>query len=74
VLNYPIWMGQAELGDCRVPWHWACQVRLPAEAAARKRDAIDVFASQLADRGPDRGPVLPARIVAHFIRSEEVLR
>lgn len=74
VLTYPIWMWHwAVPGDRRVPWHRACQVRLPAEVAARKRAAIDAFASQLADRGPEIGPVLPAGIVAHFTRSEEVL-
>ena len=74
VLTYPIWMWHwAKPGDRRVPWHRACQVRLPAAVAARKRDAIDVFASQLTDRGPDTGPVLPAGIVAHFTRQEEVL-
>jgi LmbE family N-acetylglucosaminyl deacetylase len=74
VLTYPIWMWHwAKPGDRRVPWHRACQVRLPAGAAARKRDATGVFASQLADRGPDAGPVLPAGIVAHFTRSGEVL-
>ena len=74
VLTYPIWMWHwARPGDRRVPWHRACQIRLPAEAAARKRAAIDVFASQLADRGPDTAPVLPAGIVSHFTRSEEVL-
>jgi LmbE family N-acetylglucosaminyl deacetylase len=74
VLTYPIWMWHwAGPGDRRVPWHRACQVRLPAEVGARKQDAIEVFASQLTDRGPDTGPVLPAAIVAHFSRSEEVL-
>jgi LmbE family N-acetylglucosaminyl deacetylase len=74
VLTYPIWMWHwAAPGDRRVPWHRACQVRLPAEVAARKRAAIDAFASQLTDRGPEVGPVLPAGIVAHFTRSEEVL-
>jgi LmbE family N-acetylglucosaminyl deacetylase len=74
VLTYPIWMWHwAKPGDRRVPWHRACQVRLPAEVAARKRAAIDAFASQLSDRGPDTGPVLPAGIVAHFTRAEEVL-
>ena len=74
VLTYPIWMWHwARPGDRRVPWHRACQIRLPAGAAARKRAAIDVFASQLADRGPDTAPVLPAGIVSHFTRSEEVL-
>jgi LmbE family N-acetylglucosaminyl deacetylase len=74
VLTYPIWMWHwARPGDRRVPWRQACQVRLPAPVAAGKRAAIGVFASQLADRGPDTGPVLPAGIVAHFTRSEEVL-
>ncbi len=74
VLTYPIWMWHwAAPDDRRVPWHRACQVRLPAEVAARKRAAIEVFTSQLTDRGPDTGPVLPAGIVAHFTRSEEVL-
>ena len=74
VLTFPIWMWHwAAPGDHRVPWHRACQVRLPAEAAARKRAAIDVFASQLTDRGPGTGPVLPAGTVAHFTRAEEVL-
>jgi LmbE family N-acetylglucosaminyl deacetylase len=74
VLTYPVWMWHwARPGDRRVPWRRASQVRLPAEAAARKRAAIGVFASQLVDRGPDAGPVLPAGIVAHFTRSEEVL-
>ena len=74
VFTYPIWMWHwAEPGDRRFPWHRACQVRLPAEAAVRKRDAIDVFTSQLTERGPDTGPVLPAGIVAHFTRPEEVL-
>ena len=74
VLSYPVWMWHwAKPADRRVPWHRACQVRLPAEVAARKRTAIDAFASQLSDRGPDTGPVLPAGIVAHFTRAEEVL-
>ena len=74
VLTYPVWMWHwARPGDRRVPWDRACQVRLPAEVATRKRDAIDVFASQLTDRGQHSGPVLPAGIVAHFTRSEEVL-
>jgi LmbE family N-acetylglucosaminyl deacetylase len=72
VLTYPIWMWHwAKPDDHRVPWHRACQVWLPAEVAARKRAAID--ASQLSDRGPDTGPVLPAGIVAHFTRAEEML-
>jgi LmbE family N-acetylglucosaminyl deacetylase len=74
VLTYPIWMWHwGRPGDRRVPWDRACQVRLPAGTAARKRAAIEAFTSQLTDRGPDTGPVLPAQIVAHFTRTEEVL-
>jgi LmbE family N-acetylglucosaminyl deacetylase len=74
VLTYPIWMWHwARPGDSRVPWDRACQVRLPAGIAACKRAAIEAFTSQLTDRGPDTGPVLPAGIVAHFTRQEEVL-
>jgi LmbE family N-acetylglucosaminyl deacetylase len=74
VLTYPIWMWHwARPGDRRVPWHRACQVRLPPSVVTAKRSAIDAFASQLTERGPDLGPVLPAGIVAHFTRSEEVL-
>jgi LmbE family N-acetylglucosaminyl deacetylase len=74
VLTYPIWMWHwAKPDDRRVPWSRACQVRLPAWIAAQKRDAIDAFTSQLTDRGPDTGPILPAGIVAHFTRAEEVL-
>jgi LmbE family N-acetylglucosaminyl deacetylase len=74
VLTYPIWMWHwARPGDRRVPWHRACQVRLPAAVATAKRAAIGAFASQLTERGPDLGPVLAAGIVAHFTRSEEVL-
>jgi LmbE family N-acetylglucosaminyl deacetylase len=74
VLSYPIWMWHwARPGDHRVPWCRAGQIALPAGVAARKRAAIQAFASQLADRGPGLGPVLPPGIVAHFTREQEVL-
>ena len=74
VLGYPIWMWHwARPADPRVPWQRACRVPLPAEVAARKRAAIQAFASQLADRGPAAGPVLPPGIVAHFTSGQEVL-
>jgi LmbE family N-acetylglucosaminyl deacetylase len=74
VLSYPIWMWHwAKPADPRVPWHQACRVPLPAGVAARKRAAIQAFASQLADRGPGVGPVLPPGIVAHFTSGQEVL-
>ena len=63
----------ARPADPRVPWQRACRVPLPAEVAARKRAAIQAFASQLADRGLAAGPVLPPGIVAHFTSGQEVL-
>jgi LmbE family N-acetylglucosaminyl deacetylase len=73
VLSYPIWMWHwAVPADARVPWHRARQIPLPAAVTARKRSAIGAFRSQLTDRG-GAGPVLPAGIVAHFTRPQEVL-
>jgi LmbE family N-acetylglucosaminyl deacetylase len=74
LLSYPIWMWHwAKPGDRRVPWRRACQVPLSAEAAARKRSAVQAFTSQLTDRDAATGPVLPPGIVAHFTRRQEVL-
>jgi len=67
VLTYPIWMWHwAKPGDARVPWDRARRVALSAELATRKQAAIQAFTSQLTDRGPATGPVLPAGVMAHF--------
>jgi LmbE family N-acetylglucosaminyl deacetylase len=74
VLSYPIWMWHwAKPADPRVPWPRACRVPLAADVAARKQSAIRAFASQLTDRGPGLGPVLPPGIVAHFTSGQEVV-
>jgi LmbE family N-acetylglucosaminyl deacetylase len=74
VLSYPIWMWHWAIpADARVPWRQARQVPLPPPVVARKRSAIAAFTSQLTDRGPDLGPVIPAGVVAHFTRPQEVL-
>ena len=74
VLTYPIWMWHwAKPADARVPWYRARQVPLPASVVSRKQAAINAFTSQLTDRDPATGPVLPAGIVAHFSRQQEVL-
>lgn len=74
LLTYPIWMWHwAEPGDLRVPWQRACRIPLSPDVAARKRSAIGAFTSQLTDREGAGGPVLPAAIVAHFTRRQEVL-
>ena len=74
LLSYPIWTWHwARPRDSRVPWDRAVRVPLPAEAARRKRVAIDCFTSQLRPRGTEHPPVLPPEVVAHFIRDQEVL-
>ncbi len=74
VLCYPIWMWHwAAPADARVPWHRARRIPLPPAVTARKRSAIGAFRSQLTDRSGGAGPVLPAGIVAHFTRPQEVL-
>jgi len=74
VLSYPIWMWHwAKPADPRVPWPRACRIPLAAGVAARKQSAIRAFASQLTERGPGLGPVLPPGIAAHFTRGQEVL-
>jgi LmbE family N-acetylglucosaminyl deacetylase len=72
VLTYPVWMWHwAAPDDERVPWDRGRRVPLPSGAAAAKRSAIQAFASQLTGP-PDGEPVLPAGIVAHFTRAQEV--
>jgi LmbE family N-acetylglucosaminyl deacetylase len=74
VVSYPIWMWHwAAPGDPRVPWERAVRVPLPPRAVAGKRAAISCFASQLEDRAPGLGPVLPPPMTAHFTREAEVL-
>lgn len=71
---YPIWTWHwASPGDPRVPWRSAVRVPLPQDVIARKRAAIDCFASQLEARAPDSGPILDPATVAHFTRDHEVL-
>jgi LmbE family N-acetylglucosaminyl deacetylase len=72
--SYPVWMWHwAAPGDPRVPWDRALRVPLPPRTAGRKRAAITCFASQTEDRGHGLGPVLPPGMIAHFIRTVEVL-
>jgi LmbE family N-acetylglucosaminyl deacetylase len=74
VLCYPVWMWHwAYPADPRVPWDRMLRVPLPPRVTARKRAAIDCFASQTEDRGDGLGPVLPTAMLAHFTRTMEVL-
>jgi LmbE family N-acetylglucosaminyl deacetylase len=71
---YPVCMWNwASPADPRVPWDRALRIPLPPRAAARKRAAINCFASQLQDRGHGLGPVLTPPMIAHFTRTMEVL-
>jgi LmbE family N-acetylglucosaminyl deacetylase len=74
LLQFPVWMWHwATPGDPGVPWHRAVTVPLTAAAATAKKAAISAFTSQLRNRPAAAGPVLPAPIVAHFTRTQEVL-
>jgi LmbE family N-acetylglucosaminyl deacetylase len=71
---YPVWMWHwASPADPRVPWGVAQRLRLPPDAASRKRAAVRCFTSQAEDRGDGLGPVLSAGMIAHFTRALEVL-
>ena len=76
LLEYPVWAWHwSRPEDPRVPWERAVRVLLPPPARAAKAAAVDCFASQVAPIGPGPadGPVLPARVLAHFARDHEVL-
>lgn len=76
VLEYPVWMWSwARPADGRVPWSRMCRVDLDGETRDRKAAAIECFSSQVLPYGPAgrHGPVLPARMLAHFARDHEAL-
>ena len=78
VLQYPVWTWHWAIpDDPLVPWHRAARIQLTPEDLARKRAALDCFASQLHPLGPDPADaaVLPPAEIAHFLRAyETVLR
>ncbi|MEU6056842.1 PIG-L family deacetylase [Streptomyces sp. NPDC047097] len=73
---YPVWLWHwARPGDPRVPWERAARVALPPRAVARKRAAVDRFASQIhpLGPGPENAAVLPPQELAHHLREWEVV-
>lgn len=75
-LMYPVWMWHwAHPDDPRVPWTSALRVTLPPAAAARKRDAVQRFVSQIEPLGPapQDAAVLPPEELAHHLRDVEVV-
>ncbi|WP_250288532.1 PIG-L deacetylase family protein [Streptomyces atroolivaceus] len=74
--EYPVWMWHwARPEDSRVPWERAAQVTLSAGVQARKRHAVDAFASQIRPLGPGaaEAAVLPPEELAHHLRPREVV-
>lgn len=73
---YPVWMWHwAEPDDPRVPWHRASRITLPSAVRARKRVAIERFATQIRPLGPapQDAAVLPPEELAHHLRDWEVV-
>ncbi|MBL1288974.1 PIG-L family deacetylase [Streptomyces sp. For3] len=74
--EYPVWMWHwARPDDPRVPWDRAARLSLPAGIQARKRHAVDAFASQIRPLGPgpEEAAVLPPEELAHHLRPREVV-
>ncbi len=76
LVEYPVWAWHwGAPGDPRIPWQRARRLALSPELVARKATAVDAFDTQVRPIGPDRwdGPVLSARMLAHFARDVEVV-
>lgn len=74
---YPVWMWHwARPADPRVPWNHAARIPLAPSVTARKRAAVECFASQIAPLGPGEGDgavILPEEELAHHLREVEVV-
>ncbi len=75
VHEVPVWAWQwASPEDPRIPWERACKVPLGRWTQARKRHAIQAFASQLApDPESDAPPVLTPATLARLQQSFEMV-
>ena len=74
--EYPVWTWHwATPADPRVPWHRARALHLTEELRSRKEHALEAFRTQIAPLGsaPDEAAVLPAPVLAHFRRAEEIV-
>jgi LmbE family N-acetylglucosaminyl deacetylase len=73
-LEYPVWMWHWALpDDADVPWHRMFRVPPDPAAAARKREAVKTFQSQLTAYGTDFDPVLPPFVIQRLLRLGEVV-
>lgn len=75
LLEVPVWTWHwARPGDARVPWERARRVELDAALLARKRAAVEAYASQLGeDAALPLGAVLPPPVLARLLRPAEVV-
>lgn len=76
LVEMPIWAWHwAGPGDSRIPWERARTVALPADVMESKAAAIAEFRTQVESIGPHLadGPVLPQRVLDHFLRDIEVV-
>ena len=74
VLEYPVWMWHwAQPDDVDVPWHRMLAVPVERAALARKRRAVNAFATQLNAYGPDVEAALPPFVVQRLMAVGEVV-
>jgi LmbE family N-acetylglucosaminyl deacetylase len=75
LIEVPVWTWHwASPGDARVPWSRARRLALDARAQARKREAVQAFASQLEnDPSTGRQAILPPHVLDRLLRSFEVV-
>lgn len=75
LVEVPVWAWHwAAPGDARLPWRRAARLALDADAAERKRRAVQAFESQLrADPSTGAGPILRDTTVARASRPYEVM-
>ena len=74
MLEYPVWMWHwAQPDDVDVPWHRMLTVPVERAALARKRRAVNAFATQLNAYGPDVEAALPPFVVQRLMAVGEVV-
>jgi len=74
LIEVPVWAWHwAVPGDARLPWERALRLRLDADAARAKREAVNAFTSQLeSDPSTGAGPILRGTTVQRVQRPFEV--
>lgn len=74
LIEVPVWAWHwAVPGDARLPWERALRLRLDADAARAKREAVNAFNSQLeSDPSTGAGPILRGTTVQRAQRPFEV--